>query len=71
MFFQVQHVERGGVVPVDPIVKGGKVISTAVINGANDIRVRLYLRVEPGDVYGLPGFRGRCGPITTRGVDDH
>lgn len=59
MFFQVQHVERGGVVGshVDPIVKGGKVISTAVINGANNIRVGdTIFRVEPGDVYGLAGF---------------
>ena len=58
LFLQVQHLERGGQVGahVDDLAKGGKVISTAVISGFNDIRVgnRIF-RVEPGDVYALAG----------------
>ena len=56
LFMQIQHLERGSQVGghIDDLRKGGRVISTAVIDGANDIRVgdRIF-RVEPGDVYAL------------------
>jgi hypothetical protein len=58
LFVQIQNVIRGGVVGshIDPVVKGGKVIATLIVNGVTDVRVGdTVLRVEPGDVYGIEG----------------
>ena len=56
LFIQIQNVVRGGVVGshIDPLVKGGKCISTLIINGTTDVRVgNTVLKVEPGDIYGI------------------
>ena len=56
LFIQMQRLERGSRVGkhVDDLVKGGKIISTAVIQGENTIRVgHIEFKVVPGDVYAL------------------
>lgn len=56
LFIQMQRMERGSRVGMhlDDLVKGGKVISTAVLQGDNMIRVgAIEFQVEPGDVYAL------------------
>jgi hypothetical protein len=58
LFIQIQNVIRGGVVGshIDPLVKGGKCITTLIVNGVTDVRVgNTVLKVEPGDLYGIEG----------------
>ena len=56
LFIQMQRMERGSRVGMhlDDLTKGGKVISTAVLQGNNMIRVgTIEFQVEPGDVYAI------------------
>ncbi len=56
LFIQMQRMERGSRVGMhlDDFTKGGKIISTAVLQGDNMIRVgTIEFQVEPGDVYAL------------------
>ena len=56
LFIQMQRLQRGIRVGkhVDDLVKGGKIISTAVLQGENTIRVgHIEFKVVPGDVYAL------------------
>ncbi|KAK3245142.1 hypothetical protein CYMTET_45275 [Cymbomonas tetramitiformis] len=56
LFIQMQRLERGSRVGkhFDDFRKGGKIISTAVLQGENIIRVgHIQFKVLPGDVYAL------------------
>ena len=56
LFIQMQRLERGIKIGkhIDDLSKGGKVISTAVLQGENTIRVgNIEFTVAPGDIYAL------------------